>query len=54
VLIGNYLYVLGGFATSPLSSVERAQIHADGSLGPFALLPDVTLITARQGLRGWI
>ncbi len=48
-VIGSYLYVIGGIATNPLSIVERAVIHGDGSLGPFAPVPGVSLATARQG-----
>ncbi|MBU6427775.1 MAG: IPT/TIG domain-containing protein [Cyanobacteria bacterium REEB65] len=37
VIIGNYLYVLGGDNdVTKLSSIERAPINADGSLGSFA------------------
>lgn len=48
VVIGNHLYVLGGFGTTSLNSVERAIIKPDGSLGPFALVDGVTLTTARR------
>lgn len=48
-VIGNYLYVIGGVAANPLSSVERAVIHGDGSLGPFAPVTGVSLVTPRQG-----
>ena len=48
-VIGNHLYVVGGFGNALLNSVEQAAIGADGTLGPFTLLPDVTLTTARQG-----
>jgi N-acetylneuraminic acid mutarotase len=49
VVIGNYLYIVGGFGDSPLNSIERAIIHADGSLGPFSPVPEVSLATARYG-----
>lgn len=49
VVIGSHLYVVGGFGNALLNSVEQATIGADGTLGPFTLLPDVTLTTARQG-----
>jgi hypothetical protein len=39
---------LGGAGEGPLDSIERAAIHADGSLGPFELA-GVHLTTARQG-----
>lgn len=48
-VVGDYLYVLGGLGTSTLNSVERAFIHADGSLGPFATVTDTKLVTARHG-----
>ncbi len=40
VTVGNNVYVIGGFdaANNALASVERATIHADGTLGPFELL----------------
>lgn len=53
VIVGNYLYVLGGAngvgtqTPIPLSTVERAAINADGSLGPFATVSGVALVTAR-------
>jgi N-acetylneuraminic acid mutarotase len=49
VVIGNYLYVLGGRATTPLNSVERAPVRADGTVGSFSIVPEVALVTARQG-----
>ena len=52
-VIGRYLYVVGGDGLVPnagdQSSVERAQINPDGSLGPFAVVNGVTLMTARSG-----
>jgi N-acetylneuraminic acid mutarotase len=49
VVIGNYLYILGGYHNggSPESSVERAAIAADGSVGAFAIVPGVNLVTPR-------
>jgi N-acetylneuraminic acid mutarotase len=45
-IVGNYLYVLGGFTGSNLlDSVERASIAADGSLGPFELATGISLMT---------
>jgi hypothetical protein len=46
-VIGNYLYVIGGFGNNGLSNIERASIAADGSLGPFAPVSGVALTTAR-------
>ena len=47
VVIGPWLYVLGGTAGVPLSSVERAPIASDGSLGRFAIVPGGDLEVAR-------
>jgi hypothetical protein len=46
-VIGNGLYVFGGFeeASGPTDTIERADILADGSLGPF--MPAGTLSEAR-------
>jgi hypothetical protein len=52
VALGSTLYVIGGRDSAklqPLDSIEAAPIHADGSLGPFAILPNVKLQTARYG-----
>jgi N-acetylneuraminic acid mutarotase len=50
VVIGNHLYVLGGEGIhGDMDSVERAVIRSDGSLGFFAIVPDVTLATPRSG-----
>lgn len=38
VVMGQYLYALGGYSGALLASVERAPIQADGSLGEWALL----------------
>jgi hypothetical protein len=45
VVIGNVVYVIGGYdpANGALATIERAVINADGTLGPFTLLPDITL-----------
>lgn len=38
-VIGTHLYVLGGFSdATSFAPTERAEIHADGSLGPFTML----------------
>jgi N-acetylneuraminic acid mutarotase len=49
VVLGNFLYNLGGNSGGGpvLATVERATINQDGSLGPFALVPGVTLTSAR-------
>lgn len=63
VAVGDYLYTLGGGAgptgydNYPVTTVERARIQADGSLGEWQLMPE--LLTARRGLKnaffeGWI
>ncbi len=63
VAVGDYLYTLGGGAgptgydNYPITTVERARINADGSLGEWEMMPE--LLTARRGLKnayykGWI
>ena len=39
-VIGNHLYVFGGFGGILLDSVERAEIEPDGTLGEWAVLTD--------------
>lgn len=46
IVIGNYLYVIGGFDGSALASVERAPISG-GAVGIFTLVSGVNLVTAR-------
>jgi N-acetylneuraminic acid mutarotase len=51
VVLGNFLYVIGGFGGSVpgrLTSIERATINADGTLGPFSIVPGVALNTGRN------
>jgi hypothetical protein len=51
--MGPYLYVVGGsskIANTALASVERAAIAGDGTLGEFAIVPGVTLSTARASM----
>jgi hypothetical protein len=48
VVLGNYLYVLGG-AGDP-TRVERSSINADGTLGSFSLVPGVVMANPRDGL----
>jgi hypothetical protein len=47
--VGNYVYVLGGQGSSGtnLTSVERAAINGDGSLGAFATVAGVALTVGR-------
>ena len=51
VVLGEFLYVIGGFGgsvPSRLTSIERATINADGTLGPFSIVPGVALNTGRN------
>ena len=48
VVADNSLYLIGGFADRGLRSVEHARIHADGSLSPWELAPDVALSKPRR------
>jgi hypothetical protein len=43
VVIGNALYMIGGYSTAPVNAIESATIGPDGSLGTFANVPGVTL-----------
>jgi len=51
--IGDSIYVIGGFTgakeSGATSSVERAAINPDGTLGAFAVVPGVTLAAPRGG-----
>lgn len=48
-VIGNYLYVIGGQgASGNLTSVERAAINPDGTLGTFSTVPGVALTQTRS------
>jgi hypothetical protein len=52
VVIGNYLYAVGGMTTGDVEidsthSIERASINADGSLGAFETIPN-GLVTPRH------
>jgi len=49
VVIGDSLYVIGGYHDKFLASVERATINADGSLSAFSIVPGTTLQTPRDG-----
>jgi hypothetical protein len=48
-IVGNYLYILGGFGNTALDSIERAVINTDGSLGAFVSVPGISLTMARYG-----
>ena len=50
VVIGNFLFAIGGIGLdhSRLTSVERAVINSDGTLGSFDIVPGVTLTTGRN------
>jgi N-acetylneuraminic acid mutarotase len=50
-IVGSTLYLIGGEGASnmDLLSVERADLNADGSLGPLAAVPGIQLTTARSG-----
>jgi choice-of-anchor C domain-containing protein len=43
VVLGDYLYALGGQDATIYSSVERAAIHGDGSLGSWEVVSDMTI-----------
>jgi Kelch motif protein len=47
MVVGNYLYVIGGGAGTAVTSVERAAIGLDGSLAAFAIVPGVDLVSPR-------
>jgi hypothetical protein len=49
VIAGRFVYVVGGSpdGATALATVERAPILADGSLGAFAIVPNVQLVRAR-------
>jgi Kelch motif len=51
VVVDDYLYVLGGVSgiSSPLASVERAFVGADGALGLFLPVSGVAITTTRCG-----
>jgi hypothetical protein len=50
VTVGNWVYAIGGdTGGGPSTSVERAFIGSDGTLGPFAVVPGLTLNVARSG-----
>ncbi|MBI3070775.1 MAG: hypothetical protein HYY84_01480, partial [Deltaproteobacteria bacterium] len=44
-----FVYVMGGIAASSLTTVERARVNADGSLGSFGTIAGVSLVTRRYG-----
>jgi hypothetical protein len=50
VILGDHLYVIGGAGSATsLITVEQAAIAADGSLGPFQIVPGVSLSEPRSG-----
>jgi len=46
-VVRDFLYVIGGQGTP--TSIERARIRPDGTLGPFSIAPEVSLVTSRPG-----
>jgi Kelch motif len=59
--VGNFVYVIGGrnAAVTSEPTIERAPINADGSLGAFSVVPDLSLLTPRYAhqivvLGGWL
>jgi N-acetylneuraminic acid mutarotase len=49
VVIGIFVYVIGGAGDSgPISSIERATVAPDGSLGPFTVIGGLALTQARR------
>jgi hypothetical protein len=49
IVVGNYMYAIGGLSVGPLSSVERAIIHDDGTLGHFVPMAAIKLAIPRHG-----
>lgn len=51
--VGNKVYLLGGLESSGMTTnqILVADVHDDGSLGGFSLLPDNKLVVARH--KGW-
>ncbi|MBO9540321.1 IPT/TIG domain-containing protein [bacterium] len=47
VIVGSYLYLIGGFNESYLYDMERATLNSDGTIGPFAPVPGASLATPR-------
>jgi hypothetical protein len=55
VVLGDFLYVIGGYASGGrLTSVERAAINANGTIGPFATVTGVALNTGRNLFTGLV
>ena len=48
VVIGNYLYVIEGYAGGYVDSIERAPIDGDGNLGAFQIVTGARLVTTRD------
>jgi hypothetical protein len=54
-VLGDFLYVIGGYASGGrLTSVERATINANGTIGPFAPVTGVALNTGRNLFTGLV
>ncbi len=49
IVIGDSLYIIGGYDGRFRAGVDRATINADGSLSSFSIVPNTTLQTARDG-----
>ncbi|MBI2833570.1 MAG: hypothetical protein HYX76_03980 [Acidobacteria bacterium] len=43
VVVGGFVYIIGGFDTGPLSEVDRAEVRADGSLGAWETMTPMTI-----------
>jgi hypothetical protein len=49
VVLGGFVYMIGGRGAGPIATIERAAINADGTLGAFAVVSNRTLVTPRSG-----
>ena len=43
VVVAGFIYVIGGWNGGPLADIDRAEIHADGSLGPWESMSPLTM-----------
>jgi hypothetical protein len=43
LVTNGWLYIIGGASNGAVSTIERAAINPDGSIGTFAIVPNVTL-----------
>ena len=48
VTIGKYVYVIGGYASTFSTHVQRATLNADGTLGNFEIVAGVSLVHGRD------